>query len=123
MRPQLATCRVEDLQLYIEHRAGTVVGDDEGGGTTGRITRAVDTDAAWLTLDHLEGEFRCRGVVQHVPRLEEQLVPALREFGNAVFCDTAAVVAEVIGEIAVQIVGPCHLTVDDQLQIVADAAA
>ena len=124
MVPQLAAREVEHVERHRQFAARPVVGQHEGGGFRRGILRAGHAEAARLqALHHLEHQLRGRGIVQHVPGPEAQGVAALAELRDGEAHRAAAIVAEVIGEIVVQVVGAGRRSVDDQLQVVADAAA
>ena len=100
------------------------MGDDEADAVGGGVVLAGDVQTIGLqTLHHFEVELCRRGVVQHVPRTEQQLMLAVVELRDAEAYRTVPVVAELIREIAVQVIGLRHVSVDDQFQVVSDAAA
>ena len=101
MSPQLTAGRIIEIELHIELRAHTVVGDDEGSDITAGITLAVDADAARFAFHHFERQLRSRRVIQHIPRPEQQLVLAFRQFRNTESNLTAPIITEIISEIAV----------------------
>ena len=90
----------------------------------GWILRAdhVETSCPKIVYN-IEYEFCNRRVVQHIPGTEEQSVLAVAELRNAEADASTAIVAEVVGEIVIQIIGLRTVIVDDEFQIVPDATA
>ena len=98
--------------------------DDEGRRRRSRILRCRHAEAVGLQcLDDIKRQFCRRRVVQHVPGTQQQTVLTIVKLGQAEAHATTAVVAKVVAEVAVQVIGLRHLAVDNQLDIMADAAA
>ena len=97
---------------------------DERCSLRGRILRADHIETARLQIaDHVEDELSHRRVVHHVPGTEEQPVLPVTELRNTEAHTATAIVAEVVGEVVIQVVRLRTVVVDHELQIVSNTVA
>ena len=97
------------------------MGDDKlcigGGGVLG-----ADDALQQGLLTGIDGELQLGrgGVVEHIPRTEQQLMGAIAECGQGVAHMTGAIVAKVILERIVEVVGHVHIAVNDEFEVMAN---
>ena len=98
--------------------------DDERGAFACRVLRTADAEEAGSqSANDVEGQFGRRRIVQDVPCTENQFVLTGFQFRYIIIGGTCGIAAEVEFEVLVEHIGAFHASVDDQLQIVADAVA
>ena len=121
---ELTACNVEHLHQHVHLRTCHTLGDNERSPIPGGVLRADDVQiAGGYVVRHHERETGNGRVVQHVPCTELQGVGAVGECRYAEADRTAAIVTKVKGEIVVEVIGLRRFSVDDELEVVADAAA
>ena len=122
--PQGAAYKVEDADFYRQGGAYPVVFDAELRMVLRRIFGQLHADEVGLhvAVDN-EVERGDRRIVVHIPRAELQSVAAFAELGQPESHRSRGVAADVEPEMVVEVVGLLRFAVDNECQVVPNAAA
>lgn len=122
--PQGAAYEVEDADFYRQGGAYLVVFDAELRVVSRRIFGQLHADEVGfqVAVDD-EVERGDRRIILHIPRAELQSVAAFAELGQLKSHRSRGVAADVELEMVVEVVGLLRFAVDNECQVVANAAA